>query len=262
MILEGVGLHTGAPSSLSLEHHVGPLRFNGSPLGALHHDAGGRSTVARWREGDRESVVQTVEHLYAALGALRVRDGIWIDVEGPEVPIVDGGAAAFFDALVGLGVAPAPDALVVVRRGVIDVGGSRYELLPGDGTEIEVEIVFDDVRVAPSAAWRGDAADFRARIAPARTFCFAAELEELARAGLARHVPRESVIVLAEEAVWASGRPYDREEPARHKLLDLIGDLYAYGGPPRGCVRARRPGHAATHAVMRRALAEGLVARA
>jgi UDP-3-O-[3-hydroxymyristoyl] N-acetylglucosamine deacetylase len=63
------------------------------------------------------------------------------------------------------------------------------------------------------------------------------------------------------DRVLSAGAPFLADEPARHKLLDLVGDLYLYGGPPRGRVRATRPGHGATHEAMRRALAEGLVAR-
>ena len=67
------------------------------------------------------------------------------------------------------------------------------------------------------------------------------------------------MIVIAPGTIYAAGRPFARDEPARHKLLDLIGDLYLYGGPPIGTVTAFRPGHRVTHAVMREALARGIV---
>src|SRR5690606_8548586 len=114
-------------------------------------------------------------------------------------------------------------------------------------------------RLERHAAWRGDPDDFRERIAPARTFGFAHELDSLLARDLARHVDPASVVVLAVDRVLSAGPPFRADEPARHKLLDLIGDLYAHGGPPAGTVHAIRPGHAATHEAVRRALEEGIV---
>jgi len=85
------------------------------------------------------------------------------------------------------------------------------------------------------------------------------EVEELVRRGLARHVDPASVVVLAPDAVLSAGRAFTPDEPVRHKLLDLLGDLYLHGGPPLGCVRAHRPGHAPNARALRRALAEGVL---
>jgi UDP-3-O-[3-hydroxymyristoyl] N-acetylglucosamine deacetylase len=146
----------------------------------------------------------------------------------------------------------------------VEIGESRYELAriaDDDAVALEVVIDFGDARIAPEARWDGDPEDFRARIATARTFGFEHELGDLLARGLASHVTPESVVVFTKEHVLSSGAPVAADEPARHKLLDLIGDLYLHGGPPRGRLRALRPGHAATHAVMVRALDEGLVVR-
>jgi UDP-3-O-[3-hydroxymyristoyl] N-acetylglucosamine deacetylase len=147
---------------------------------------------------------------------------------------------------------------VVARAGVIEVGASRYELRPG-ALSVEVDVDFDDARLERRARWDGDAGDFRDRIATARTFGLAAEIDALLARGLASHVTPETVVVIAKDRVLHAGAPFRPDEPARHKLLDLVGDLYAHGGPPRGVVRASRPGHAATHEAMRRALADGLL---
>jgi UDP-3-O-[3-hydroxymyristoyl] N-acetylglucosamine deacetylase len=124
-----------------------------------------------------------------------------------------------------------------------------------------VELELGDERIAREAAWGGDARDFRERIATARTFCFAHEVEALAKAGLASHVTPEMVVVIGPE-ILAAGRPFEADEPARHKLLDLVGDLFLYGGPPRGRVHAYRPGHSSSHVAMRIALERGVVTRA
>lgn len=215
-------------------------------------DATRSTTVGKdgWRIG-------TVEHVLAALAGLGVHDGVRIVVEGPEMPLADGCAAAFFDALAALDLSASPSALVVTRQAEIAIGDSRYVFEPHDGVSLEVSIDFDDPRIAKTARWDGDARDFRDRIAIARTFGFAHEVEALAAKGLASHVAPESVVVFSPDEVLFAGRPFSADEPARHKLLDLAGDLFVHGGPPRGRVIAFRPGHAATHAALREARSMG-----
>ena len=89
----------------------------------------------------------------------------------------------------------------------------------------------------------------------------AREVEALAERGLASHVSPESVVMFTPDAVLHSGRPFEDDEPARHKLLDLAGDLFVHGGPPIGRVIAHRPGHAATHAAIAEARSLGMVSR-
>ena len=263
VVVEGFGLHTGSPVRVVLWRRAGAvtLRAGGveRTIAALRVASAARATSV---ESPR---VGTVEHLFAALAGLGVRDGIAIEVEGPELPLLDGGASAWCDAVDMLKLvsadAPAKPTLTIVRDGTVDVGDSRYEVARGARVTVRAKIEFDDARVAPEAEWLGDAADFRARIAPARTFAFLHELAALHARGLGSHVSPESVIVIAPEAIHSKGNPFTADEPARHKLLDLIGDLYLYGGPPRGVVRAIRPGHGATHAFVRAALERGLLAR-
>lgn len=237
------------------------LRSRGAEasLAELVYDGSMRSTRASTPDGHLK--VGTVEHLFAALGATSIYDGLVIEIDGPEVPIVDGGAGMFFDALAQLGAEPSPPKLKVVRRGAIDVGSSRYAFRPRGARVVEVDVDFGDPRLERGARWAGDVIDFRDRIAQARTFGFVHELEELMARGLASHVDPESVVVVSPDGILSSGRPFLPDEPARHKLLDLIGDLYAHGGPPLGEVRAARPGHAATHEAVRRALDVGILTR-
>lgn len=250
--VEGRGLHGGKPARVTFSIAPGPVRLAGVPVAALELLAGDRSTLVR----AGAQTLGTVEHLFAALGAAGIREGLAIDVDGPELPILDGGARAWCDALDGL---PGSDAPRILRAGRIGIGDSRYELEPGDTTRVEVTVDFGDARLAPRASWDGGRADFTARIAPARTFGFAHEVEALLARGLAQHVAPGSVVVVAPDVIHAAGTPFTADEPARHKLLDLVGDLYLHGGPFVGTLRAFKPGHAATHAAMREARARGLI---
>lgn len=263
VVVEGVGLHTGTASRVTLVRRAGAVTLSAR---------GVERTIAELRVASTARAltievprVGTVEHLFAALAGLGVREGIAIEVEGCELPLLDGAASAWCDAIALLAIewrVPALEPrLRIVRDGFVDVGQSRYELARDNCIEVVACIEFGDARLAREASWRGDAVDFRARIAPARTFALSRELDELLARGLASHVSAESVVVIAPDVIHASGPAFTVDEPARHKLLDLIGDLYLHGGPPRGRVRALRPGHAATHDFVRVALERGLLAQ-
>lgn len=254
--LEGFGLHRGKPARVAFARCDGPSRLNDVPFDQWRPVPSERSTAVA--HGDR--TIATVEHLFAAIAALRALEGLAVTVDGPEVPLLDGGASAFMDAIGPI--TPASPRLVVARAWDFTVGDARYSFRPGGGRVVEVIVDFDDARLAPRARWEGDPEDFRERIAPARTFGFEREVEMLLARGLASHVSPESVVVLGEGRVLSAGRPFTADEPARHKLLDLIGDLGVHGGPPVGHVEAVRPGHASTHEAIARGIAEGALRRA
>jgi UDP-3-O-[3-hydroxymyristoyl] N-acetylglucosamine deacetylase len=273
-VIAGWGLHGGAPSSIRFVAHDGPvvLRAGGIdvPIADLRVVDTTRSTTVENASGSVR--VSTIEHVCAALGGLGIHEGVAVVLEGREPPLADGGARLYADALRALralggrGLRASRPSLRVARDGVVAIGASRYELRRAasdhdDAVELEVLLEYDDERIARAARWSGDPEDFRVRIATARTFGFEHEVGDLLARGLASHVTPESVVVIGNDRVLAAGAAFTADEPARHKLLDLVGDLYLHGGPPRGSLRATRPGHAATHAAMRSALDEGLVVR-
>ncbi|MBX3192798.1 MAG: UDP-3-O-acyl-N-acetylglucosamine deacetylase [Labilithrix sp.] len=262
-MIAGQGLHTGKPSVVRLAKRSGDVALlrdgRAIPLSAMRVVDTTRSTVIADLEGHVR--IGTVEHLFAALAALGLHRGVAIEIDGAEPPLADGGARVFLDAARALDVAPSEASLRVARDGDVSVGESVYAFRAGAGVAVEVAIDFGDARLDRVARWDGDPEDFRVRIATARTFGFEHEVEELLARGLASHVSPESVVVIGRDRVLSSGAPFAADEPARHKLLDLVGDMYVHGGPPRGFVRAIRPGHAATHEAVRRALAEGLLTR-
>lgn len=226
---------------------LGDLRVERADRGVTVASADGRVSV------------DLVEHLLAAVGGLGVAGGLRIATDGDEIPLLDGGAARFTAAIRALD-PPRGRRLVVARAGSFEHQRSRYRFAPGPSPVVRVEVDFPAPVGRQRAAWDGDPEDFAARIAPARTFGWVHELAALRAAGRAAEVDLGSVVVFDGDGVLAGCRPPDADEPARHKLLDLVGDLALHGGPPCGLVEAFAPGHAATHAVAARALAEGVLA--
>jgi UDP-3-O-[3-hydroxymyristoyl] N-acetylglucosamine deacetylase len=271
VVLEGVGLHTGALARVVVSARKGPVCIKAcgreARIDELRVASTARATTIESpaTNADAQRIrVGTVEHAFAALAGLGVHDGVVLAVEGPELPLLDGTASDWCDALARIGAPSSEPKLRVARAATLDVGPSEYEFAPADGgdavdVDVEVRIELNDARIDPVARWTGDAGDFRARIAPARTFAAAGDLPELARRGLARHVPPTAVVLLMPDAILCAGRPFSADEPARHKLLDLLGDLYVHGGPPIGRLRAVRPGHAANARAFARAREEGIL---
>lgn len=239
-----------------------------------------------------------VEHLLAGVGALGATSGLWIvpaafgspgpgerppppsgasSADGgeasvpaggltfvelaPEVPLLDGGAAGFCRALRELGFGGGPAPVLRVRRDFdFAHGASRYALRPSSGIEMDVTIDFDHPAIGRQrVAWSGDGDDFIARFAPARTFGFVRDLGALQAAGRALGARADAGLVAFDERGPVNTELQWADEPARHKLLDLVGDVTLYGGPILGVLRAERPGHAASLAMMRAALAAGAI---
>jgi UDP-3-O-[3-hydroxymyristoyl] N-acetylglucosamine deacetylase len=213
--------------------------------------------------------VRTVEHLAAALFGLGITRGLSITVSGEELPLLDGGALAWvaalrdaIDANVLLGAAGSGEHARIARAATLRDGDASYGFTPAEDTRLSVRVDLGDPRYDRAAAWDGTAAAFEREVAPARTFSREEDVMELLERGVAAWVPRESVVVLCKERpALFHGRPFADDEPARHKLLDLIGDVYVRCGVLRGHVHAERPGHARTHAILTRALVEGVIVR-
>jgi len=263
VVLRGRGLHAGAPAEVRLTRVAGPVVFRTAygdatreELAVVRADYG-----VRVRCDDNRLDVDGVEHLLAALGGLFAHAGVAIEIEGGEVPLLDGGAAAFARAIAELDAASLAPPLSVVRAEAVRVGDSIYRFSPATGTELEVEVRFDARRIGVQhARWDGFAESFFREVAWARTFGFRADQEALQAAGRARGADPTAVMVLDPEGnVEPPGLPARPGEFARHKLLDLVGDLFLFGGPPRGRIHAIRPGHRATHRAVREALEHGIV---
>jgi UDP-3-O-[3-hydroxymyristoyl] N-acetylglucosamine deacetylase len=202
--------------------------------------------------------LSTIEHLMAAFAALDVDNAI-IEVDGPEVPIMDGSALPFVQLLdrAGRKTQDAPRAYIEVLETVEVTEGVKYAAIhPCDRFEIDVEINFTSAaigrqRVELAVTERS----FRDEMAAARTFGFVQEVEALRQAGLARGGSLENAIVLDGDAILNPEGLRMKDEFVRHKALDAIGDLYVLGAPLLGRFESRYGGHALNNKLVR-ALAE------
>ncbi len=190
--------------------------------------------------------IATVEHLLAALAISQI-DNAFIDITGPEIPILDGSAAPFLEGFetAGVRVQSSPRSSFEVAEAVHIVDDDRAILIePADDFSLKVEIDFEDCligRQSLSISLR-DAEEI-ARIASARTFCRLYEVDALRRAGLIRGGSLENSIVVDGERLLNGAGLRDSHEFVLHKALDLLGDLYLLGMPVRGAVHAIKPGH-------------------
>ncbi|MEA2777865.1 MAG: UDP-3-O-[3-hydroxymyristoyl] N-acetylglucosamine deacetylase [Acetobacteraceae bacterium] len=211
--------------------------------------------------------VGTVEHLMAALSALGI-DNALIEVDGPEIPILDGSAAPFVFLLdcAGWVEQDAPRRAIEIRRTVrVSAGDAWAELRPlGPSTravppalEMELSIDFDAGAIGrQSASLRLTPEAFRRTIASARTFTHVNEVAELQAAGLARGGSLENAVVVDGASILNPGGLRMDNEFASHKLLDAVGDLALAGGPLHGRFVAHRTGHDLNNRLLRTLFAD------
>ncbi|MCA3563869.1 MAG: UDP-3-O-acyl-N-acetylglucosamine deacetylase [Methylocystis sp.] len=254
--LEGIGVHSGAPVKITLhpaEAHTGIIfRRTGLPGGVerdipARREAVGATELCTVIGEPSGASVSTIEHLMAALAGMGV-DNVIAEIDGPEVPIMDGSSCLFVDAIDQAGVEQqrAPRKVIVVLKPVrIEHGRSWAELTPrARGFDVDVEIDFPTqligrqrrtVDVTP--------ANFRKDIARARTFGFMKDVEYLWKKNLALGASLENTVALGDDRIInPEGLRYP-DEFVRHKILDAIGDLALAGARLQASYKAYIPGH-------------------
>jgi UDP-3-O-[3-hydroxymyristoyl] N-acetylglucosamine deacetylase len=252
--VSGVGVHSGLEVSVTLhpaEANTGVTFFRTNA-----EDGRDREIPANYRNvsatdlctsvGVGSASVATIEHLMAALSALDV-DNAMVEIDGPEVPVMDGSAGAFMAAVDEAGVAglDAPLRYLKVLKPVrMQIGESFAEFTPHNGRRIEVEIDFASPLIGRQAfAADIDSESFRRDIARARTFGFLAEVEQLWARGFALGASLENAVVIGDDRVINPEGLRFTDEFVRHKVLDAVGDLALAGAPILGCYRSYRGGH-------------------
>jgi UDP-3-O-[3-hydroxymyristoyl] N-acetylglucosamine deacetylase len=250
--LDGVGAHSGLASRLLLapaEAGSGIVFTRLGGVDSLRAEARNvSSTDLCVRLGSGAASISTIEHLMATLRGLRV-DNVAIEVDGPEVPAMDGSAAAFVAAIdeAGIVALAAPRRAIVIRAPVRVADGAAWAELspaPAGGFSMDVEISY---AAAPIGRMRRrmrlTPASFRAEIARARTFGFLSDAERLWREGRALGASLDNTIVLSDgRALNPQGLRF-ADEFVRHKMLDVLGDLALAGAPIVGAFRSYRGGH-------------------
>jgi UDP-3-O-[3-hydroxymyristoyl] N-acetylglucosamine deacetylase len=258
----GVGLHSGVAASVTLTRTPGCTSLVQGGVRASVHELHVTRTDfgVSVANADASLRVDLVEHFFAALSVLNAHEGVEARIEGPEFPLLGGGAAEWLTALAALGYEPRAPRSRITQPARFTYGASVYELSPGDAVRAAVTVEFGTQLGVQSAAFDGDLAQFGREIAAARTFGFVRDAERLRGLGRAAHVDAESVLVFDDDGSLAlPARPPFENELGAHKLLDCVGDSFLYGGLPRGTLHARRPGHGSNHAMFAEARASGII---
>lgn len=275
--LQGKGLHTGLDIHITFkpapENHgyqIKRIDLEGTPIvEALAENVVNtqRGTVV----GKKDVQISTIEHAMAALYAWEV-DNCLIEVDAPEFPILDGSAQPFSDGIrsVGLVEQNAPRDYYIVRRKIEvkdEATGASLTILPDEKFSMNVLIDFDSPVLSNQYATLADLSQFADEVAASRTFVFVREIEMLLRNGLIKGGDLDNAIVIYDREMPQAeldriadelGLPHKNvselgyvnnkplvyaNEPARHKLLDVIGDIALIGKPIKGHIIATRPGH-------------------
>jgi len=250
----GIGLHSGAPVQLALF----PARANsgiafvrtdcGAPVEIPARSSEVSSTAFATTLGRSRTRVGTVEHLLAALYGLGI-DNVRIEIDGPELPVMDGSAAPFAYLIRSAGIytQAEPRSFLRIGRKIEVFDGDRcISVEPSRAFRVSYAVDFahpaigrQELQVNPV-----DADGFERDISAARTFGFLNEVQALWKAGFARGGAIENAVLLDDEKVVNPDGLRWQDEFVRHKVLDLFGDLALLGMPVQGHVRVERGGHA------------------
>lgn len=264
MEARGVGLHHGVPVSIRI--------LPAPPSTGIvfrRTDLDGFPVPASWRHVARVSyatslmrqgvLISTTEHLLSVFYGMGV-DNAYVDIDNLEVPILDGSGQPYVELLQEAGLKPyrRRKRYLRIRRPVsVEANGKRISILPADGFLLTCDVFFDhpligrqslDLEVTPER--------YAQEMAPARTFGFEYELDQMRNMGLIRGASLDNAICFQRESVLNPGGLRFPDECCRHKALDLIGDLALMGRPLLGHVIAERAGHAMHAALVNKVMSD------
>ncbi len=277
--IEGVGLHTGHKTKLTFcparpDHGIRFQRIDLEDQPIVEADADYVVDVSRGTTLEKNGArVGTVEHMLAALVGLQI-DNVLVKIDGPECPILDGSSAPFIHELekVGFEEQNALRNYFEVPRSITyrdEENNIEIAALPLDDYRVTVMVDYNSPVLGSQHATLSNIDDFKEDISSSRTFCFLHEIEELYKANLIKGGDLNNAIVIVDREVEEGELDYladllqkpkvsvadqgilnnlelrYQNEPARHKLLDMVGDLALAGRPLKGQILAARPGHAA-----------------
>ncbi|MFZ3032513.1 MAG: UDP-3-O-acyl-N-acetylglucosamine deacetylase [Parvibaculum sp.] len=270
VVLEGVGLHSGKMIRMDL-HPAGAgfgIVFRRTDLGdkpaevtdiPARYDHVGDTMLSTVISNETGVSVGTVEHLMAALSGLGI-DNVFVEINGPEVPVMDGSSQVFVETIEAIGVKPlhaSRRAIRILKPVVVQDGLKRAALLPGEGFKLAFEIQFD----SPAIGHQSIEADFlspsfRDDILRARTFGLLKDVEAMWAAGLGLGGSLDNTVVVDGDRVVNEDGLRFHDEFVRHKVLDAVGDLALAGAPLIGRYEGSRAGHAMNNRVLRALFAD------
>ncbi|MDH7512966.1 MAG: UDP-3-O-acyl-N-acetylglucosamine deacetylase [Clostridiales bacterium] len=248
VFLSGVGIHSGQRVSLTLRPSAcGRIVFRRLDLGGREIEVDPLKVESKNSSSliSEDCAVQTVEHLLAVLHILGI-DSIEIDLDGGEIPVMDGSALPLAHAILEPGLSRLPSQKKVVkilREHTLREGQASLSFSPDQDFRLTYSIEFPHPAIGSQEfSFAATRQGFLAEIAPARTFGFLKDVLELWKRGLAKGGTLENAVILDDEKV-INGPLRFPDEFVRHKILDLIGDLALWGHPFLGHFKAYRAGH-------------------
>ena len=267
VVLTGAGLHSGVPTRLVVrpapaDHGVVFLRTDvAASVGRISAtwDHVVPSRLCTLVANPAGTSVSTIEHLMAALAGCAIHNAL-VEIDGPEVPILDGSSAPFVEAFLAAGIvdlAAPVRALKVLKVVEVREGLATARLEPSDVFEIDFRIDFDEPAIGEQELSLNLAnGAFVRELSDSRTFCRWSEVEAMRANGLALGGTLENAVVFDHDRVVTPGGLRRKNEPVRHKMLDALGDLSLAGGPMIGRYVGDRAGHALTNRLLRALFAQ------
>ncbi|CUH66471.1 UDP-3-O-[3-hydroxymyristoyl] N-acetylglucosamine deacetylase [Thalassovita gelatinovora] len=263
----GMGLHSGKPVRMTLRPAMADQGVWFRRTDVLYKDA---MVAARWDavnqsplctriENDSGVSVSTIEHVMAALAGCGVHNAL-IDIDGPEVPILDGSSASFVRGILYKGLREQAEqvrAIKILRSVEVRRGDAWARLDPHDELQIDFHIDFSDAAIGVQEKSLSMAnGSFVRELCDCRTFCRQADVDAMRENGLALGGTLDNAVVVEGDKVLSPGGLRRSDEPVRHKMLDALGDLALAGAPIVGHYVGHRAGHAMTNDLLRALFAQ------
>ncbi|AKO96267.1 MAG: UDP-3-O-acyl-N-acetylglucosamine deacetylase [Marinovum algicola] len=258
---DGVGLHSGRPvrmviSPASAGYGIWfkrtDIRF-GDAMVPARWDAVDRSPLCTRIRNAAGVEVSTIEHVMAALAGCGIHNAL-IEIDGPEVPILDGSAAPFVDAILGRGIRRLDTpvmAIKVDKTVTVETDSGWARLSPADTFTMSFHIDFTDAAIgSQDKRLVLSNGTFVRELCDSRTFCRQADVDAMRANGLALGGTLENAVVVDGDKVLSPGGLRHSDEPVRHKMLDALGDLALAGAPILGHYTGHRAGHSMTNMLL------------
>lgn len=262
----GIGLHTGLTISMTLH----PAKVDsgivfrrkdlpGKPVVKADYRFVSNTTLGTTVSNKEGVKVGTIEHLMAALWGCNI-DNVIVELDGPEIPIMDGSSEPFVFLIECAGVAEQHKTrkiIEVLKKVDVSEGDSYASIDTADGFSVSLEINFDDEVISKQTClFNSQNLSFKTDLCRARTFGFAQEVDKLRSLGLARGGSLDNAIIVDGNKVLNEGGLRYKDEFVRHKVLDCIGDFYLAGAHVKGHFHGFRSGHALNNQLLRKFFAD------